>query len=117
MIKLKSKAELYLLSGLSTDIQAEEERIAEILDNSYNSQGYDGGYIAVAESQEDFNIIKSKCVDYTTEPIEIYREVGCCVSLLFLPATEYSISVLAHKDIVPRNIKEHSTKSMFLGKR
>lgn len=105
MIKLKSKSDLHKLNGIPTDIRNEAERIAEILDNSYNSQGYDGGYIVVAESQEDFNAIKNKCVDYTTEPIEIYREVGCCVSLLFLPATEYSISILSHKDIVPRELR------------
>ena len=106
MIKLKSKDDLYKLDGIATDIRNEAERIAEILDENYNSCGYDGGYIVVAESQEDFNVIKNECVDYTTEPIEIYREIGCCVSILFLPATEYSISILAHKDIVPSEIRE-----------
>lgn len=105
MIKLKSKSELGKLDGMSADIRNEAERIAEILDKSHNSQGYDGGYIVVAESQEDFNVIKNECVDYTTEPIEIYREIGCYVSILFLPATEYSISILAHKDIVPRELR------------
>lgn len=105
MIKLKSKSDLHKLNGIPTDIRNEAERIAEILDNSYNSQGYDGGYIVVAETREDFNTIKNECVDYTTEPIEIYREVGCCVSLLFLPATEYSVSILAHMDIVPKELR------------
>ena len=106
MIKLKSKDDLYKLNGMATDIRNEAERIAEILDDSYNSQGYDGGYIVVAETREDFNVIKNECVDYTTEPIEIYREIGCCVSILFLPAIEYSVSILAHKDIVPSEIRE-----------
>ena len=105
MIKLKSKADLDKLNGMATDIRNEAERIAEILDDSYNSQGYAGGYIVVAEAQEDFNVIKNECIDYTTEPIEIYREIGCCVSILFLPATEYSISILAHKDIIPRELR------------
>ena len=105
MIKLKSKSDMYKLKGMTTDIRSEAERIAEILDENYNSCGYDGGYIVVAETREDFNVIKNECVDYTTEPIEVYREIGCCISLLFLPATEYSVSVLAHKDIVPRELR------------
>lgn len=105
MIKLKSKSDLHKLNGMPTDIRNEAERIAEILDTNYNTHGYDGGYIVVAEAQEDFNDIKNECVDYTTEPIEIYREVGCCISLLFLPATEYSVSILAHKDIVPKELR------------
>lgn len=104
MIKLKSKVDLYKLDSIATDIRNEAERIAEILDENYNACGYDGGYIVVAETEQDFNAIKSECVDFATEPIEVYREIGCCVSILFLPATEYSISILAHRDIIPSEI-------------
>ena len=42
---------------MATYIRNEAERIAEILDDSYNSQGYDGGYIVVAESREDLHLL------------------------------------------------------------
>ncbi|MCM1165939.1 MAG: hypothetical protein NC299_08325 [Lachnospiraceae bacterium] len=105
MIKVKTKSDLDKLNGLCFNIQIEAERIVAILDEHYNSHGYDGGCVVIAETEQDFNVIKNECVDYTTEPIEVYREVGCCVSLLFLPATEYSVSVLAHKDIVPKELR------------
>ncbi len=36
MIKLKSKADLYKLDGMATEIRNEAKRIAEILDEKYN---------------------------------------------------------------------------------
>lgn len=71
----------------------EARRIAEILDMNYNNSGMDGGYIVLLENETDTEELKEH-IDYSTEPIELLKIIGDYVSLLFLPATEYSISVI-----------------------
>ncbi len=71
----------------------EARRIAEILDMNYNNSGMDGGYIVLLEDEADTEELKEH-IDYSTEPIELLKIIDDYVSLLFLPATEYSISVI-----------------------
>lgn len=101
MIILRSTSQMRNMEHLHKDILYEVKRTAGILDMYYNSRGIDGGYVVIAECTEDLERIKEECIDYTTEPIEVITRHGCCLNILFLPATEYSISIILKDDIVP----------------
>lgn len=105
MIKLRSTSQIRGMEYLHEDILYEVKRTAGILDMYYNSRGYDGGYVVIAECEEDLERIKEECIDYTAEPIELITRHGCCLNILFLPATEYSISVIMKDDIAPQWLK------------
>ena len=48
--KITTKPEIEALKGhLPINVISETERVADILDKYYNSQGMDGGYILIAE--------------------------------------------------------------------
>ena len=106
MIKLRSTSEMRNMEHLHDDIFYEVKRTTGILDMCYNCDGIDGGYVVIAENEEDLWRIKEECVDYTTEPIEQIIRHGCCVNVLFLPATEYSVSIIMHDSIEPSIFKE-----------
>ena len=74
--------------------------VAGILDSCYNSHGIDGGYILLAENIQDVEDISRIHVDYSTEPVE-----NDYLSILYLPATEYSITVILPESIAPEEMK------------
>ncbi len=106
MIKLRSTSEMSNMEHLHEDVLYEVKRTAGILDMYYNSQGIDGGYVVVAERKEDLQRIREECIDYTAEPVEQIIRHGCCVNVLFLPATEYSVSIIMQESIEPDYFKE-----------
>lgn len=99
LYKIKSISDISIISGIFPQYVIDEaSRIAEILDTNYNNYGMDGGYIVLIENERDTEELK-RCIDYCSEPLELLRVIGDYVSLLFLPATEYSISVIMPKKI------------------
>lgn len=79
--------------------------VAGILDICYNSHGIDGGYILLAENFQDVEDIKRIHVDYSTEPVESVKKLNDYLSVLYLPATEYSITVVLPESIAPDEMK------------
>ena len=79
--------------------------VAGILDSCYNSHGIDGGYILLAENIHDVEDIRRIHVDYSTEPVENVKKLNDYLSILYLPATEYSITVVLPESIAPEEMK------------
>ena len=94
LYKFRTRAEIGNYSDLPKGVISELENITGTLDTCYNRFGHDGGYALVAENISDMQEVKAHYIDYTTEPPEIIREINGFVSVLYLPATEYSISVI-----------------------
>ena len=105
LYKLRTKAELYSLSNLPRDILPELENITGTLDACYNRFGYDGGYALVAENITDLQEVKANYLDYTTEPPEVIREINGFMSVLYLPATEYSVSLIFPESLTKEVIR------------
>ena len=97
--KVKSLKDISVISSIFPQYVVDEaSRIAEILDTNYNNYGMDGGYIVLIENERDTEELK-RCIDYCSEPVELSRIIDDYISLLLLPATEYSISVIMPKII------------------
>lgn len=79
--------------------------VAEILDSCYNSHGIDGGYILLAENVQDVEDIRRIYIDYSTEPVESVKKLNDYLSVLYLPATEYSITVVLPESIALDEMK------------
>ena len=94
LYKFRTKSEIGSLSQFPKSVISELEKITGTLDTCYNRFGHDGGYALVAETVADLQEVKAHHIDYTTEPPEIIREINGFVSVLYLPATEYSISII-----------------------
>ena len=99
LYKVKSKSEVYNLSDFPDAVISELESITGTLDACYNRFGYDGGYALVAENVADLQEVRTRYLDYTTEPPEVIKEMNGFVSVLYLPATEYSVSLILPKEL------------------
>lgn len=99
LYKVKSKSDVYNLSDFPDAVISELESITGTLDACYNRFGYDGGYALVAETVDDLQEVKAHHIDYTTEPAELIREINGFVCVLYLPATEYSVSLILPKEL------------------
>lgn len=94
LYKFRTKAEVGEIANLPAEVISELQNITGTLDTCYNRFGHDGGFVLFAETVEDLQEVKAQHLDYTTEPPELIREINGFVSVLYLPATEYSISVI-----------------------
>lgn len=98
LYKIKTNSEIEQLQDkLPLPIIAEIKRVADILDENYNSQGVDGGYILVAENIADIENIKTQYIDYTNLIYEFQDDIGDWISTLYLVGTEYSITIITRK--------------------
>ena len=79
--------------------------IAATMDSCYNSHGIDGGYILLAENVQDVEDIKRIHLDYTTEPVELVKHINHYISALYLPATEYAVTIVMPEEIAPEEMK------------
>ena len=71
LYKIKTTAEIPSLPhSLPKEVISEAERVAEIPDDCYNSQGTDGGYILIAETKTDLTTVKCEYLDYANEKYE-----------------------------------------------
>lgn len=93
--KIKTKSETESLKGtLPARVISETERVADMLDEYYNSQGMDGGYILIAEDIADLDCVKNEYFDYTDTVYEFKDNIGNWVSVLYLIGTEYSVTLI-----------------------
>lgn len=95
-----------LIGRFPTSVIDECKRVAVILDENYNSVSMNGGFAAVIENADDLKYVKSKYVDYTDIPYEFADRIADSefASVLFLPATEYSITLIIPLSVLPENI-------------
>ena len=100
LYKFRTKSEIGSLSQFPKSVISELEKITGTLDTCYNRFGHDGGYALVAENISDMQEVKAHHIDYTTEPPEVIKEINGFVSVLYLPATEYSISVIMPVEVM-----------------
>ena len=105
LYKVKSKSEVCNLSDFPDAVISELESITATLDACYNRFGYDGGYALVAENITDLQEVKANYLDYTTEPPEVIREINGFMSVLYLPATEYSVSLIFPESLTKEVIR------------
>ena len=96
--KITTKSEVAALKGrLPVNVISEAERVADILDKYYNSQGMDGGYILIAEDIADLNSVKNEYFDYTDMVYEFKDDIGGWISTLYIIGTEYSVTLITPK--------------------
>ena len=100
LYKIRTRAEIGNYSDLPKGVISELESITGTLDTCYNRFGHDGGYALVAENVADLQEVKAHHIDYTTEPVELIREINGFASVLYLPATEYSISLIMPTEVM-----------------
>ena len=100
LYKIRTKSEVGSLGQFPQIVISELENITGTLDTCYNRFGNDGGYALVAENVADLQEVKAHHIDYTTEPVELIREINGFASVLYLPATEYSISVIMPTEVM-----------------
>ena len=100
LYKFRTKAEVTEADSPPAEVVSELENITGTLDPCYNRFGHDGGFALFAETVEDLQEVKALHLDYTTEPPELIREINCFVSILYLPATEYSISLIMPVEVM-----------------
>ena len=100
LYKIKTKSDIYNLSNFPDAVISELESITGTLDTCYNRFGHDGDYALVAETVDDLQEVKAHHIDYTTEPAEVIKQMNGFVSVLYLPATEYSISVIMPTEVM-----------------
>lgn len=106
LYQFRTKAEaLTLADRVSNYVLNQLCDVAGILDSCYNSHGIDGGYILLAENIQDIEDIRIIHVDYSTEPVENVKKLNDYLSILYLPATEYSITVVLPETIAPEEMK------------
>lgn len=93
--KIRTKTEIPAIANkLPAVVIAEATRVAEILDDNYNSQGVDGGYILIAEDIADLAAVKKEFFDFDNEISEFTDDLGGWYSTLYLVGTEYSITLI-----------------------
>lgn len=98
--KITAKSEIAgIADKLPQRVIAETERVSTILDENYNLQGIDGGYILIAEDIADLACVKEKYFDYTDVVYEFKDDLGDWVSVLYLVGTEYSITLITKKSL------------------
>ena len=98
----RTKAEAQTLSDrVPAEVMSHICDVADVLDSCYNSQCADGGYILLAESVQDIEDIQRFHLDYATEPIELMKQIKDYLSILYIPATEYGITIILPKTIAP----------------
>ena len=107
LIQFRTRAEvLTLASRVPSEVLSHICEVCSILDDSYNSHGVDGGYILLAENVQDLLDIKAHHLDYTTEPIEFLRRINGYISVLYLPATEFGVTIVLPQNIAPKEMTE-----------
>lgn len=105
LYQFRTKSEVMSLSDrVPKDVLEQLCEVAEILDSCYNSNGIDGGYILLAENVRDIEDIKNTHLDYTAEPIENVKKLNNYLSVLYLPWTEYSVTIVLPKTIAPKEM-------------
>ena len=100
LYKFRTKSEIGSLTQFPQSVISELENITGTLDTCYNRFGHDGGYALVAENISDMQEVKAHHIDYTTEPPEVIKEMNGFVSVLYLPATEYSVSLIMPVEVM-----------------
>ena len=93
--KIRTQKEIEALKGtLPSNVISEAERVADILDKYYNSQGMDDGYILIAEDIADLDSVKNEYFDYTDMVYEFKDDIGGWISTLYIIGTEYSVTLI-----------------------
>ncbi|MBQ8497079.1 MAG: hypothetical protein IJ489_06485 [Clostridia bacterium] len=85
--------------------------VIEGLDNLYGKERdfYDvGGYIIFAETREDIFQFQNEILDYTAHPCEWHYAIDDYISILFLLNNDFTVTLIAHKTITPKEILEDS---------
>lgn len=105
LFQLRTKAEaLTLTSRVPAEVLSHICEVCAILDDNYNSHGVDGGYLLLAENVQDLLDIRAHHLDYTTEPIEFLRRINDYISVLYLPATEFGVTIVLPQEIAPKEM-------------
>lgn len=110
MIKLGKVKELQSVVGLPIEVEDAVKELLEILDNEYGEErDVDkdlGGFVAVIESEQDFQILKQEhyldvkeqepewIINTVTNKKEIWKQA------LFVMSSDYSIVVVGVEDIL-----------------
>lgn len=98
--KITTKTEIEALKGhIPVNVISEAERVADILDKYYNSQGMDGGYILIAEDIADLDSVKNEYFDYTDMVYEFKDDIGGWISALYIIGMEYSVTLITKSNI------------------
>lgn len=96
--KITTKSEIAEIKDkLPQSVVSEAERVADILDTNYNSQGINGGYILIAEDIADLDCVRNEYFDYTDVVYEFKDNIGDWRSILYLLGTEYSVTLIVKK--------------------
>ena len=96
-----------MASHLPMEVQGEIRRVTGILDENYNDEGIDGGYIVILESHADIGLCPVDMASSIYEFADLIKTSSeDYVSVLYLVGTEYSITVIMPLSIAPNNIKE-----------
>ena len=100
-----------MASHLPMEVQGEIRRVTGILDENYNDEGIDGGYIVILESHADIGLCPVDMASSIYEFADLIKTSSeDYVSVLYLVGTEYSITVIMPLNITPKNIREDIIK-------
>lgn len=114
MRKIVHRHDIESLIDLPTEVSAKAEEIAGILDDNYGEERNPlrdlGGYILIAESEEDVAAMEG-LIDFEYVLPEYVELIGCkdgkdYTNSLMLLSSDYSISLLIPLRLTPMNLLE-----------
>jgi len=114
MRKIVHREDVEALLGLPFEVSAKADEIAGILDDNYGVKRDSvkdlGGYILVAESEEDVEAM-DELIDFDYVLPEYVEIIGCRIgedytNSLMLLSSDYSISLLIPLRLTPKNLLE-----------
>ncbi len=83
------------------------------LDDAYGEDRTEtdlGGFVALCEEQEDFEVLKSYNLDIMTDVAElidiIETDLVTYISILYLLSSDFAIKVVASKELIPKELLE-----------
>ncbi len=69
-----------------------------------------GGFVALCEEREDFEVLKSYNLDIMTDVAEfvdiIETDLVTYISILYLLSSDFAIKVVASKELIPKELLE-----------
>ncbi len=103
MIKITLNTDITVFLHLPMEVIREVMRVMEILKENYGDYGIDGGYVLIAETKDDIELLPVNIADYEFAD-RIQTPIGDYVSVLYLTGTEYSVTVIIPMEIAPNII-------------